>query len=54
MFSKARTNGMYSNSAARARGARVQSPKREEILHWNTYSSFAHFYNYFKGVQQLY
>ncbi len=31
MFSKTRTNGMYSNSAARARGARVQSPKREEI-----------------------
>ncbi len=32
MFSKTRTNGMYSNSAARARSARVQSPKREEIL----------------------
>ncbi len=42
MFSKTRTNGMYSNSAARARGARVQSPKREEILRWNTYSSYAH------------
>ncbi len=35
MFSKTRTNGMYSNSAARAR--RVQSPKLEEILRWNTY-----------------
>ncbi len=32
MFSKTHTNGMYSNSAARARGARVQSPKLEEIL----------------------
>ncbi len=47
MFSKTRTNGMYSNSAARARGTRVQSPKREEILRWNTYSSFANFYNLF-------
>ncbi len=32
MFSKTRTNGMYSNSTARARGARVQSSNREEIL----------------------
>ncbi len=45
MFSKTRTNGMYSNSAAWARGTRVQSPKREEILRWNTYSSFANFEN---------
>ncbi len=36
MFSKTRTNYMYSNSAARARAARVQSPKCEEILRWNT------------------
>ncbi len=36
---------MYSNSAAQ--GAKVQSPKREEILRWNTYLSFAHFYIYF-------
>ncbi len=36
MLSKTRTNGMYSNSAAWARGTRVQSPKREEILRWNT------------------
>ncbi len=36
MFSKTRMNGMYSNSAARAHDARVQSPKREEILRWNT------------------
>ncbi len=28
MFSKTRTNGMYSNSAARARGARVQSARK--------------------------
>ncbi len=27
---------MYWNSAARARGARVQSSMREEILRWNT------------------
>ncbi len=47
MFSKTRTNGMYSNSAAWARSTRVQSPKREEILRWNTYSSFAHLYIYF-------
>ncbi len=32
MFSKTRTNCMYSNSAAQTHGARVQSPKHEEIL----------------------
>ncbi len=32
IFSKTRMNCMYSNSTARATGARVQSPKREEIL----------------------
>ncbi len=32
MFSKTRTDCMYLNSASRARGARVQSLKREEIL----------------------
>ncbi len=52
MFSKTRTNGMYSNSAARARGARVQSPKREEILRWNTYSSYAHLKKKIKGMWQ--
>ncbi len=52
LFSKTRTNGMYSNSAARACGTRVQSPKREQILRWNPYSSFAHFYYFFKGVWQ--
>ncbi len=40
MFSKTRTNGMYSNSAARARGTRVQSPKREQILRWNIIYNF--------------
>ncbi len=44
MFSETRTNGMYSNSAARARGTRFQSPKHKEILCWNTYSLFAYFY----------
>jgi len=52
MFSKTRMSGMYSNSAARARSTRFQSPKHKEILRWNTYSSFAHFYNFFKGVWQ--
>ncbi len=32
MFSKTRTKCMYSNSAARARSASVQSSKREQIL----------------------
>ncbi len=36
MFSKACTNCMYSNSAARARCTSFQSPKHEEILRWNT------------------
>ncbi len=39
MLSKTRTNSMYLNSAARARGARDQSPKRKEILQSN-YSFF--------------
>ncbi len=51
MFSETRTNGMYSNSAAQARGTRVQSPKREEILRWNTYSSFANFENSEKNIK---
>ncbi len=53
MFSKKRMNGMYSNSAARARGTRVQSPKREEILRWNTYSSLANFYNFLKACDNV-
>ncbi len=36
MFLNTRMNCMYSISAARARGARVQSPKHEENLRWNT------------------
>ncbi len=51
MFSKTRTDGMYSNSAARARGTRIQSPKSEENLRLK-HSSFAHFYIFFKGVWQ--
>jgi hypothetical protein len=34
-------HGLHSESAARAGGARVQSPKHEEILHKHCYSSFA-------------
>ncbi len=41
MLSKTRTNGMYSNSCT---SSRHQVSKRQEILCWNTYSSFAHFY----------
>ncbi len=36
IFSKIRLNGMYSKRTARARGTRVQSPKREEILRRNS------------------
>ncbi len=41
MLSNTRTNIIYSDSAAQARGticllARVQSPKHEENLHWNS------------------
>ncbi len=36
MFSNTHTDCMYSNSAARARGTRVQSPNRKENQHWNS------------------
>ncbi len=55
MFSNTRMNCMYSNSAARARGARVQSPKREEILRWNTVTRHLLsniFIRFFKGMWQ--
>ncbi len=52
MFSKTRTNCMYSNSAAQTHGARVQS-KHEEFLRLNTYSSFASFFIYFKPCDNV-
>ncbi len=53
MFSKTRMNCMYSNSAARARGARFQSPKREELLRWNTVTHhLLIFIIFLKGVWQ--
>ncbi len=54
MFSKTRTNCMYSNSAARAHGASVQSLKHEEILRWNTVTHhLLIFINFFEGVWQI-
>ncbi len=53
MFSKTRTNCMYSNSASQARDASVQSPKREEILRWNTVTHhLLIFIIFFEGVWQ--
>ncbi len=36
----------------RCTSSRHQGLKHEEIVRWNTYSSFAHFYNFFKGAWQ--